>query len=68
MDIRDKALVKIAVDALRAIKRGKPDRQADLWQLAIRRIMDTETDIEADEEIAEMRRPIQRAPVETSSP
>lgn len=64
MDIRDRALVKIAIDALRAVQRGKPDRQIDLWQLAIGRILDTETGIEADEEIAAMRRPIPRAPSE----
>lgn len=60
---QDKALVDIALMALRAMRQNaKTDRHGDLWQLAIRRVMDTETSIEQDEEIAAARRPIQRAP------
>lgn len=53
MDLKDKALVQIAIDALRALQRGaKTKRHSDLWQLAVSRVNHTLTDIEGDEEIA----------------
>lgn len=62
----DKALVDIALLALRTLRaNAKSPRHGDLWQLAIRRVMDTETGIEQDEEIAALRRPIPRAPAAT---
>lgn len=56
-DAKDEALCKIAVDALRAIQRGTEGRHSDLWQLAVRRVLDTKSAIEGDEEIAAIRRP-----------
>lgn len=63
MDRRDDALIKIATDALRTVQRHAIGiRHNDLWQLAISRINQTKSEIEADEEIDAVRRPIQRAP------
>jgi len=69
MDAKDKALVKIATDALRAIQRdcATDSRHYDLWYLAISRIRETQREIESDEEIASIRSAPRRLSMEDAS-
>jgi hypothetical protein len=61
MDTRDIALFRIAVDALRAIKMNVvTQRHVELCQLAIARVLQTQRDIQDDEEIAAKRLPQSR--------
>lgn len=59
----EKTLVDIAILALRTLKaNAKSTRHGELWNDAIRRIIDTETSVGHDEEVEAARLPIPRAP------
>lgn len=57
MDGKSEVLCKIVIDALQAVRRDTLNaRHRDLWDLAIARVQQTRRDVDADAEIARLRR------------